>query len=51
MDAVLHSPETSGLTGALKLTGGLPQLNDAEQELGIPERVDAGVARSLTLVR
>jgi hypothetical protein len=35
----------------LKLTGGLPQLNDAEQELGISEHVDDGMARSLTAVR
>ena len=39
------------LTGALKLTGGSPQLNDAEHQAGIPERVDAGVARSVTFVR
>ena len=42
---------TFGLTGALKLTGGFPQLNDGEREFRISERVDAGVARSLTLVR
>lgn len=35
---------------ALKLTGGLPRREDAEQELGTPEHVDAGFARSLTLV-
>ena len=39
------------LTGALKLTGGLPRLNDAEQEHRYSEPVDAGKARSLTLVR
>src|SRR5688572_5690211 len=43
--------EARGLTGALKLTGGLPLLNNAEREHRTSERVDAGVARSLTLVR
>ena len=42
---------TFSLTGALKLTGGLPQLNDAERERHDSKRVDAGMARSLTLVR
>jgi hypothetical protein len=41
---------TAGLTGELKLMGGLRQLNDAEQELGTSVHVDAGLARSLTLV-